>query len=114
MHASLRAELSYSLHPSAGNIRTVLVSPGQVGTPMFGGMRTPSNFLAPVVEPVDLAKEIVRMIDAGWNGEVEAPLYSRWIVLLAVMPVSLQRLVRYMSGLDRAMLAFSAGKKKAV
>jgi short-subunit dehydrogenase len=113
MHASLRAELAYSEHPSAENIRTVLVSPGQTATSLFDGMKTPSTFLAPVVEPVELAKEIVRAIDGGWSGEVCVPLYARWISLLAVLPVSIQRLVRYLSGLDRAMLRFSERKKAA-
>ncbi|TLD24705.1 short chain dehydrogenase/reductase [Venturia nashicola] len=57
-HASLKAELSCSAHQGAEKIKTVLVTPGQLGTPMFGGLKTPSTFLAPIVEPVELAKEI--------------------------------------------------------
>ena len=107
MHHSLRAELEHSKHPSAANVRTLLVSPGQLATPLFAGMQTPSNFLAPVVEPVELAKDIVRAIDNGWNGDISVPLYSRWMPAMAVLPVSIQRLVRHLSGLDRAMLQYS-------
>ena len=61
MHRSLTAELRES-HPE---IRTVLVTPGQVSTPLFYGVQTPNSFIAPVVEPVDVAKEIVAAIEEG-------------------------------------------------
>lgn len=111
MHASLRAELYNSQHPGAPNIKTILVAPGQLSTPLFAGIRTPSNFLAPVVEPVELAKEIVQMIDSGCSGEIMLPLYAKWIPLLGALPVGFQRIVRWWSGMDKAMLEFS--KKKA-
>jgi len=107
LHASLRAELNHSTDPSAQHIKTVLVAPGQLNTQLFSGMITPSNFLAPVVEPVELAKEIVRMIDSGYSGEVSMPLYAKWIPVLAGLPVGLQRILRAVSGMDKAMLNLS-------
>jgi hypothetical protein len=112
MHASLRAELDNSQHPGALNIKTILVAPGQLGTPLFADLRTPSNFLAPVVEPVELAKEIVQMIDSGCSGQIAMPLYARWVPLLGVLPAGVQRMVRGWSGMDGAMLALS--KKKGL
>lgn len=110
-HASLKAELSCSAHQGAENIKTVLVTPGQLGTSMFGGLRTPSAFLAPIVEPVELAKEIVSVIDSGLSGEVALPLYSRLAPLLAALPSGIWTIGRAFSEMDNAMLDFSAQKK---
>lgn len=112
MHTSLRAELNSPTAPEgAENIRTILVTPGQLSTKLFAGVKTPSTFLGPVVEPVELARDIVRMIDAGESGHIAAPLYARWINWLHVMPAGLQRVVRYVSGMDKAMEGFASKRK---
>lgn len=109
MHASLRAELASSLAPEgAEGIRTILVTPGQLSTSLFHGVQTPSTFFGPVVEPVELARELVRMIDAGESGEISMPLYARWIDWLHVLPVSVQKIARQLSGMDRAMERFAS------
>lgn len=109
LHASLRAELTSLLAPEgAENIRTVLVTPGQLSTPLFEGVKTPSSFFGPVVEVVELAKEIVRMIDTGESGEISSPLYARWVEWIDVLPAGLQRVFRGLSGVDRAMEGFNA------
>ena len=102
MHKSLTAELRES-HPE---VRTVLVEPGQLSTPLFYGVQTPNSFLAPVVEPVDVAKEIIAAIDEGHSGHVAAPLYARWIDYYNILPTSLQVLVRRLAGVDTAMRTF--------
>jgi hypothetical protein len=79
---------------------------------MFKGMQTPSNFLAPVVAPVELAKEIVIMIDSGWSGEVCLPLYTRFTPLIPALPAGLQKIVRTLSGMDGAMRNFSERRSK--
>jgi NAD(P)-dependent dehydrogenase (short-subunit alcohol dehydrogenase family) len=107
LHASLRAELSHSKDPAAQDIRTVLVAPGQLDTQLFSGLTTPSNFLAPVVEPVQLAREVVKMVDSGHSGEVLVPLYAKWVPLLAALPSGMQRILRTLSGMDTAMLNLS-------
>jgi short-subunit dehydrogenase len=100
MHHSLRAELAQN--PNAKEIKTVLVTPGLMGTKMFAGIKTP-NFLGPVVTPADIAKEIIRLVERGESGEIALPLYSRWIQFLGVMPNGIQQLVRKFSGLDTAV-----------
>ena len=107
MHASLRAELASPSAPEgAANVRTILVTPGQLSTSLFAGVQTPSSFLGPVVEPVELAREIVRMIDAGESGEISMPLYARWVDWLGVLLAGLQKIVRSIAGVDRAMEGF--------
>jgi NAD(P)-dependent dehydrogenase (short-subunit alcohol dehydrogenase family) len=109
LHASLRAELvSPNALPGSENVRTVLVTPGQLGTNLFAGVQTPSSFLGPVVEAPELAKEIVRIVDEGVSGEISLPLYAKWVGVLQVLPFSLQRLARWVSGVDTAMEGFRA------
>lgn len=102
MHRSLTAELRES-HPE---IRTVLVTPGQLSTPLFYGVQTPNSFVAPVVEPVDVTKEIVAAIDSGRGATVGMPLYARWIDWFNVLPVGVQVIVRAIAGVDRGMKSF--------
>lgn len=111
MHHSLRAELAQN--PNAKDIKTILVTPGQMGTTMFAGLQTPSNFLAPVVTPAEIGKDIIRLLEKGESGEVALPLYSRYIQVLGVLPVGIQHVVRRLSGLDVAISKAGLGKKKA-
>jgi NAD(P)-dependent dehydrogenase (short-subunit alcohol dehydrogenase family) len=113
LHASLRAELMATNAPAgAENVKMVLVTPGQLGTRLFEGVKTPSSFLGPVVEAVELAREIVRVVDEGVSGEVSLPLYAQWVGVLQVLPWSLQRVARWASGVDGAMSGFRGGGKK--
>lgn len=102
LHKSLTAELRVD-HPE---LRTILVTPGQLSTPLFYGVQTPNNFLAPVVEPVEVAKEIIAGIDNGKAGHIGMPLYSRWMAWYNVLPVGLQLLARRVAGIDTAMNTF--------
>lgn len=101
MHVSLTAELRP--HPE---IKTVLVTPGQLSTPLFAGVKTPSNFFAPIVEPVEVAKEIIKAIDEGSSATLAMPFYTRWACWMNVMPMGVQRIVRWASGVDTAMQNF--------
>lgn len=103
MHNSLVAELRD--HPE---IKMLLVKPGQLSTPLFagvdiGGIR---KFFGPVIEPVDVAKEVIKAVDGGSSGELAMPFYARWIDWMNVLPVGLQRIARWASGLDVAMEGF--------
>ncbi|RCI11930.1 hypothetical protein L249_4231 [Ophiocordyceps polyrhachis-furcata BCC 54312] len=106
LHRSLSAEL----RDSNPDIRTVLVTPGQITTPLFYGVQTPNSFLAPVVEPVDVAKEIIAAIDSGSGLTTGMPFYARWIDWYNVLPVGLQLVARKLSGIDRGMKTF-VGRK---
>jgi short-subunit dehydrogenase len=101
LHHSLRAELAQI--PEAQEIKTILVQPGQMSTRMFEGVTTPSNFLAPIVTPADIGKEIIKLVEKGESGEISLPLYSKYIQILGVLPVGVQHLIRRWSGMDRAI-----------
>ncbi|KAF2277166.1 NAD(P)-binding protein [Westerdykella ornata] len=112
LHHSLRAELAQ--HPHGADIKTILVSPGQMSTKMFEGVKTPSNFLAPVIAPTDVAKEILRLVERGESGEVVMPLYARWISVFGVLPAGVQKVVRRLSGVDTAIQRAGLVKEKMV
>lgn len=109
LHKSLAAELG-DTHP---DIRMVLVTPGQVSTPLFYGVQTPNSFLAPVVEPIDVAKAIISAIDNGYSTSIAMPLYARWIDWFNVLPMGVQQVARSVAGVDRGMKTF-VGRKGAV
>jgi hypothetical protein len=79
---------------------------------MFKGMKTPSNFVAPVVAPVELARHIVETIDSGWSGEVYLPLYTRTTALIPALPAGLQKIIKLLSGMDQAAATFAQMSKK--
>lgn len=101
LHRSLAAELRQAGHHE--KVKMLLVTPGQLGTPLFAGIDSPHSFLAPVVEPVDVAKEIIKAVDLGIGDHIAMPLYARWIDWYSVLPVGLQRLSRDFAGVDRGM-----------
>jgi short-subunit dehydrogenase len=70
LHESLTAELGL-----ASQVKTTLVVPGQLYTPLCYGVTTPSTFFAPVVEPLEIARQIVTAIENGQGGEIYAPSY---------------------------------------
>jgi short-subunit dehydrogenase len=112
MHKSLTAELR-----STPEIKTILVSPGQLSTPLFNGVDTPNSFFAPVLEPVDVAKEVIAAIDAGSSSVLAMPLYARWIDWMNVAPVGVQAILRKIAGVDSAMKSFTgreAGGKESL
>jgi short-subunit dehydrogenase len=102
MHKSLVQELK-----TVPDIKTILVTPGQLTTPLFSGVKTPSPFFAPELEPVDVAKEVIAMIDSGSSGELALPLYARWIDWMNVMPVGVHAILRKWSGIDTGMKTYS-------
>ncbi|KAJ5959746.1 uncharacterized protein N7479_006896 [Penicillium vulpinum] len=98
LHRTIEAELQ-------GNplIKTLLVEIGQMSTPLFDWVRAPSHFFAPVLEPVEVAREMVAVIDSGRGGVIRLPIYATLVNWYAVLPATVQRVARYMSGIDAAV-----------
>jgi short-subunit dehydrogenase len=107
LHHSLRAELAQN--PDAADIKTILVTPGQMSTAMFADVKTPNNFFGPIVTPAEIGKDIIKLVERGESGEIALPLYSRYIGILGVLPVGVQHLIRRWSGLDTAIGKARAG-----
>lgn len=107
-HASLSAELA-----TTPNIKTILVTPGQLDTGLFAGVHVGwvGRFFGPVVEVRELAVKLVAMIDSGEGGVLAVPAYARWIAWMGVLPAGLQKVLRDWSGVDRAMGGFGSKEK---
>lgn len=107
-HSSLSAELAAS-----PNIKTILVTPGELDTGLFAGVRLGwvGRFFGPVVEVRELAVKLVTMIDSGEGGLLAVPAYARWIAWIGVLPAGLQKVLRKWSGVDRAMGGFGSKEK---
>lgn len=111
MHTSLRAELDMS---GSHAVKTVLVKPGQLATALFNGVTTPSSFFAPVVEVIEIAKDVVHKVASGRSGVVAFPLYARYVEWMSILPYGLQNVLRKLSGMDRAMRTFQSGSAVAL
>ncbi|KAJ5294820.1 hypothetical protein PENANT_c014G03175 [Penicillium antarcticum] len=99
LHKTIEAE-------NRGNplVKTLLVEMGQMSTPLFGWVRAPNHFFAPVLEPVQVVREMVAAIDSGRGGVIRLPLYATLVEWYAVLPAALQRIARYLSGIDAAVI----------
>ncbi|KAJ5582151.1 Short-chain dehydrogenase/reductase SDR [Penicillium sp. DV-2018c] len=108
LHRTIEAETR--VYPS---IKTLLVEVGQMSTPLFDWVRAPNRFFAPVLEPVDVAREMVAVIDNGRGGVIRLPLYATFVNWYAVLPAAVQRIARYLSGIDRAVTQSRQASRKA-
>lgn len=82
------------------NVRTLLVTSGQLNTNMFGGFNPPCQFFAPVVDINNLAAKIVRCCELGQRGQLNEPFYCTFAHLLMCVPYSLQHIIRSISRMD--------------
>ncbi|EEQ89884.1 hypothetical protein RJZ56_002646 [Blastomyces dermatitidis] len=101
VHKTVEAELRTS--GDNERVKMLLVETGQMATPLFDDVQTPNNFFAPVLEPVQVARDIVAAVDSGNGGVIRLPAYATLVSWYAILPVAIQRLARYMSGIDRAV-----------
>ncbi|SCV04823.1 LANO_0G12706g1_1 [Lachancea nothofagi CBS 11611] len=97
-HEAWTQEISYK-----NTIRTLLVTPGQMNTTMFGGFAPPKEFFAPLVHPEALARQIVEHCRTGTRGEISAPLYANFMGLMRVLPYGVNYYARKLSGIDSCL-----------
>ncbi|KZT62317.1 NAD(P)-binding protein [Calocera cornea HHB12733] len=103
LHRSLRRELL----ASAPNIRTTLLIPGQIQTPLFASLALPPNhtrdFLCPPLAPHTVVKEIIRSLDEREGGERWMPAYARLVPALEWMPRWVGDVLQAWVGADQGM-----------
>ncbi|CCE82856.1 Piso0_002607 [Millerozyma farinosa CBS 7064] len=95
VHEALRKELSNFLE-----IRLLLITTGQLTSNMFRDVIPPREFLAPIINHVELAKKMVEKIDIGQEGSLSYPLYAKFLPLLKIMPLFIQDICRKFSKMD--------------
>lgn len=108
LHQTLEAELRVS--GDHEKVKMLLVETGQLSTPLFDWIQTPSNFFAPVLEPVQVAQEIVAAIDDGRGGVIRLPAFAALARWYPVFPAGLQRIARYLSRIDHAVAQASSAR----
>lgn len=94
--------LTFELSPKDG-VKTLLVVPGQMTTSMFSDIAPPLQFLAPLIDPQDLARKTVRAIELGQTGKISSPMYVNLMPILRACPLWFVRICRHLSGMDRVV-----------
>ena len=100
-HRTLEVELRVS--GDDGRVKTLLVETGQMSTPLFEAVETPNSFFAPILEPVQVVRQIVAVIDSGKGGLIRLPAFAAWVGWYGILPAGIQRVARYLSGIDGAV-----------
>lgn len=106
LHRTLEAELRAS--GDHERVKMLLVEIGQMSTPLFDRIKTPNRFFAPVLEPVQVAQAIISAVDNGKGGVIRLPAFATLVNLYAALPVGVQRIARYLSGIDTAVAKSAA------
>ncbi|OAA37305.1 dehydrogenase/reductase SDR family member 8 precursor [Beauveria brongniartii RCEF 3172] len=83
-HEGLSAELVTRYH--APKVRTVIVHPGHVKTPLFQGFNQGNDFLMPSLEIDTVAEGIVKQVLTGRSGNVILPETAGIAAFLRVLP----------------------------
>jgi len=108
LHESLRYELDKK--HKCPQIRTTLVCPGHVLTPMFRTVTFPKfplfSFFCPSVQPVAVVKRIIAALDDQYSENILLPFYTNFIPYIGHLPSFLRDLVQWVSGADYAMENF--------
>lgn len=107
LHQTLQHELRSHPDPSTfARVKTLLVETGQIKTQLFAdktSLPSYAEFFGPVLEAKDIAKEIVKTIERGDGGVLRMPFYAKCMPFYSVLPGTFQALVRWFSGIDRAI-----------
>ena len=71
-------------------IRTTLVCPGHVQTPLFQNVAWPTyplfSFLCPSVQPVSVVKKIIAALDDQHSQKILLPFYVNFVPLVSLLP----------------------------
>ena len=95
-------------------MKTLLVETGQIDTALFAGVTLPwyANFVGPVLESKDVAREIIGIVGRGEGGVLRMPVYAKVVgsAAWAMIPGGLMGLMRWGAGVDGAMRGVGGGK----
>ncbi|KAF8529110.1 retinal short-chain dehydrogenase/reductase [Hysterangium stoloniferum] len=108
LHESLRYELDKRYH--VPEIRTTLLLPGHVSTPLFSRMSLPSaswyKFFIPSLPPHSVAKAVIAALDSQQSGTILMPFYTHFVPWLGILPSYARDLFQWFSMADYAMMGF--------
>lgn len=108
LHRTLTAEIAVSREKEVREkVKTVLIEPGQISTRLFADItKVPwyANFFGPILEVNEVAKAVVAQLETGNSGVIRIPFYSKCMPIYDVMPGSIQKFMRWFSGIDSAII----------
>ncbi|KZW04335.1 retinal short-chain dehydrogenase/reductase [Exidia glandulosa HHB12029] len=108
LHESLRYELDKRYH--ARKVRTTLVVPGHVNTPLFSRVSFPGSFLwrflFPSVAPHSIAKAAIAAVDEQESRTINMPFYVNFAWWAGALPTWARDFVQWLSTADYAMRDF--------
>jgi len=106
---TLRLELDH--HYKTPGIRTTLVCPGHILSPLFATISLPQNrffkFLFPSIQPIDVVKPIVMALDAQESRTIMLPFYVHMVPYLNLLPSFVGDLAQYVTSANQAMSNFT-------
>ncbi|KAN0097551.1 hypothetical protein V8E55_001997 [Tylopilus felleus] len=109
MHESLRYELD-NRYDSPG-VRTTIVCPGHVRTPLFSTATFPDNaffrFFAPSLAPVTVIKAIITALDAQESRSIYLPFYTYSALVMKLLPSFIRDLAQKLTNADFVMKDFT-------
>ncbi|KAH7007312.1 hypothetical protein EDB80DRAFT_576972 [Ilyonectria destructans] len=91
-HEGLGQELKHRY--SAGNVRTTVVHPYWVRTPMIENLIASKGFNGPVIEPEYVAKKVVNQVLGGRGGQLILPHRFGIVSAIRGFPIWLQEWIR--------------------
>ncbi|EAU84355.1 retinal short-chain dehydrogenase/reductase [Coprinopsis cinerea okayama7 len=105
---SLRYELDHRYN--CPKIRTTLVCPGVIQTPMFQTVKLPSSFLwkflFPPLQPVTVVKRIIAALDEQHSQSIYLPFYTNFSPYVALLPSFLRDFAQRVTTANYAMTDF--------
>ncbi|KAL4076192.1 hypothetical protein V8B97DRAFT_49987 [Scleroderma yunnanense] len=108
LHECLRYELDNRY--SAPNIRTTVLCPGHVLTPLFSTITVPPNalyrFFFPSLSPLTIVKAIIQALDMQESRTIYLPFYANSSVLIKTLPSFVRDLAQKLANADYMMRDF--------
>jgi len=109
LHESLRYELDKRYHTP--QIRTTLVVPGHILTPLFSTVLFPNSWLHrfcfPSLEPITVVKAIIAALDERHSRTIYLPFYANFVLLLRLLPSFLRDFAQWITNADYSMKNFT-------
>ncbi|KAI6130321.1 retinal short-chain dehydrogenase/reductase [Pisolithus croceorrhizus] len=108
LHESLRYELDNRY--GVPQIRTTILCPGHIHTPLFSTISTPQNFFyrffVPSLSPLTVVKAIIHALDAHESRTIYLPFYTTSAVLMKTFPSFVRDLAQKLTYADFMMQNF--------
>lgn len=105
-HEELRSELRVLY--KAPRVRTSIVTPTKVRTLLGAGLKDTDNaFVAPTLEPIQVARAMVDALNSGLSHSVSQPLFTKVLPFVRAMPDWFRALLAAVGKTDSAVTADS-------